>query len=63
MADTRRKNRIPEAVLERARKVSAAPKSAKVTGSANAKEPGTGKPERRAREKIVQALRKLHPMD
>lgn len=51
-----RKRRIPVAVLERARKVSAAPPRPPDP-------PKTATRTKLPREKIVEALRKLHPMD
>ena len=55
MPDSKRPLRIPVSVLERARKVSEAPRPPSP--------PALMKPSRHPREKIVQALKKLHPMD
>lgn len=51
-----KKNRIPVAVLERARQLSQAPRPPPPPAAAP-------KATRHPREKIVQALKKLHPMD
>ncbi|MGA9522358.1 MAG: hypothetical protein WBV82_12895 [Myxococcaceae bacterium] len=54
MADSPKNRRIPVAVLEKARKLSVAPKPPPAPAVKPAKHP---------REKIVAALKKLHPMD
>ncbi len=55
MAENTKNRRIPVAVLEKARKLSMAPKPP----PAPAVKPAAKHP----REKIVAALKKLHPMD
>ena len=56
-----KKIRIPVAVLERARQVSSAPRPP-VASKPSARPRTSAKP-KLPREKIVEALRKLHPMD
>lgn len=55
MGQDSRKTRIPTQVLELARRATAVPKPPSV--------PEQAKPSKHPREKIVAALRKLHPMD
>ena len=56
MAHGPKKLRIPTEVLERARKASQAPRPPPPPATVQGQT-------KRPREKIVQALRKLHPMD
>lgn len=56
-----KKIRIPVAVLERARQVSSAPRPPE--GSRPSDRPKASAKPKQPREKIVEALRKLHPMD
>jgi hypothetical protein len=55
VADSPKNRRIPVAVLEKARKLSVAPKPPPA--------PSVKPAARHPREKIVAALKKLHPMD